>query len=80
MRNATFNTDDLSKKLLGTKLTIQEAIDELYPGMDWITDAKGVEAEELDALCFKCSDCGIWFAWEHIGSDPEDNCCENCKP
>lgn len=79
MRNPNFSIEAIAKKLIGTRYTVQQAVTMLYPGMDWISDVKGVEAEELYTHCFQCSECRLWYRWERICSG-DDDCliCENC--
>lgn len=77
MRDPNFDINLFIDYIHNSSLSNQEAIDNLYPGMDWTFDVKGVEAEALDDKIFLCYCCGIWRYVDN--RKPESECCTICK-
>lgn len=78
MRYTNFRLSKLINALKGQSLTIQEALDDLYPEMS--TEEMTLEEHaDLKTKIFLCKDCGAWLSVEERPeSDTSSNYCKDC--
>lgn len=77
MRHSEFNVQELADQLNGAALTLDEALNDLWPGMAFDDMTKG-ECDELDMLVLECETCGWWCDASEITEVDGENRCESC--
>ena len=71
------NVEDVISTLTGTKMTIQEALYDLYEDDFKESDLSEDDKKQIDEALFKCEECDIWFE-RNEESCEEAGLCNDC--
>lgn len=74
MKNENFNTQLLTEYLQGTCKSLDEGLDNLYPGMTQ-DDLTPEDFDEIDNEIFLCDNCGWWC---EISEQDDNGFCLDC--
>ena len=77
MKPADFDVQKVIDYLQGTCNSIDSAVNELYPDMNF-EDLSGSDFNCIDNQIFECQTCNWWCEMSELAQDQDENICEDC--